>query len=654
MAPSTAVIELTTIDMTRRPLVSIPAAALAIAGAALASAAILAVAARGRDAAIVRSVENGGDWYARSPGWFTTRGLFPTEHAPDGSAFAWAGGRVRVQIPRLDRRGSYTLGLRARSGRATSEPPALVRVAVDGLEMNPVSLGSEWEEISIALPPASREGATILIETERTFTPGPQDARALAFMIDRLTLAGSGTRILPSRGVLDRRGSLRRRGRAGGRGLPDRICDRIRIWPGCGRHRRVAAALRLGVSRDLQPSARTPGGGGRRLAAVLASALARALANGVRGWRVAALAAIVVTSLRLAVFVHPDAPVSDGMFHVHRAEAVREGNYIFTSVTPEPFYEFPYPVGLYVAAQPLWDRFTDRVALLRGITLVFDAFVALGLFAVVSGRWGERVGLLALALALAFPVVTQSVATANLTNVFAQSCFSLAVLWIAWHLTSTRAIVATIGAVLLLSAAFLSHFSTAVIGVPAAGLAAVAVALAREPRERAAWRWIALSVVLALAISYVVYYSHFHEVYARTLSRVGTERAGTSLVATLSEHSESKALTTLRFLASNYGWPALALSAAGLVAALGRGWRDGWSLVLFALSTTVAAFLALGAFTPIEMRASLAAQPLVAAFAALGCAWLWQSDRSWLKALVVGLLAATLWLALTSMRTVLG
>ena len=188
---------------------------------------------------------------------------------------------------------------------------------------------------------------------------------------------------------------------------------------------------------------------------------------------------------------------------------------------------------------------------------------------------------------------------------------------------------------LLLSAAFLSHFSTAVIGVPAAGLAAVAVALAREPRERAAWRWVALSVVLALAISYVVYYSHFHEVYARTLSRVGTERASTSLVATLSEHSENKAITTLRFLASNYGWPALALSAAGLVAALGRGWRDGWSLVLLALSTTVAAFLALGAFTPIEMRASLAAQPLVAAFAALGCAWLWQSGRSWLKALVV-------------------
>ena len=516
-----------------------------------------------------------------------------------------------------------------------------------------MSLGSEWEEISVALPPASREGATILIETERTFTPGPQDSRALAFMIDRLTLAASGTRILPSRGVLIDVALF-----AGAVALAAAVCltgSAIAFASGLAAGA-IAAWLLLFDSAFLGTYSHLLArlAAAVALAAVLASALVRALADGVRGWRVAALAAIVVTSLRLAVFVHPDAPVSDGMFHVHRAEAVRDGNYIFTSVTPEPFYEFPYPVGLYVAAQPLWDRFTDRVALLRGITLVLDAVVALGLFAVVSGRWGERVGLLALALALAFPVVTQSVATANLTNVFAQSCFSLAVLWIAWHLTSTRAIVATIGAVLLLSAAFLSHFSTAVIGVPAAGLAAVAVALAREPRERAAWRWVALSVVLALAISYVVYYSHFHEVYARTLSRVGTERASTSLVATLSEHSESKSITTLRFLASNYGWPALALSAAGLVAALGRGWRDGWSLVLLALSTTVAAFLALGAFTPIEMRASLAAQPLVAAFAALGCAWLWQSGRSWLKALVVGLLAATLWLALASMRTILG
>ena len=98
-----------------------------------------------------------------------------------------------------------------------------------------------------------------------------------------------------------------------------------------------------------------------------------------------------------------------------------------------------------------------------------------------------------------------------------------------------------------------------------------------------------------LAISYVVYYSHFHDVYARTLSRVGSEGAKTSLVATLSEHSESKPVTMIRFLLANYGWPALALSVVGVAAALRRGWRDGWTLVLLAVGAAVVAFLVLGA-----------------------------------------------------------
>ena len=71
------------------------------------------------------------------------------------------------------------------------------------------------------------------------------------------------------------------------------------------------------------------------------------------------------------------------------------------------------------------------------------------------------------------------------------------------------------------------------------------------------------SVVLALGLLYATYYSHFHDVYARTLSRVGTEGAETSLVATLAEHSESKPVTMLRFLVNNYGWATLVLAAVG-------------------------------------------------------------------------------------------
>jgi hypothetical protein len=648
----------------RSTLIHIARAVLAVVGAAACAVFILAVAARSREGSVTRSVENGGDWYARSPGWFVTRGLHPTEHAPDGSAFAWAGGRVRLTIPRLDRHGRYQLTLRARSGRSSAEPPAIVRVVVDGLDTATLTIGSDWQECDVTLPVAQGDGVVVLMDAQQTFTPGPQDPRALAFMIEQLTLTPLDAASVPIPHVVLLHAGLL----AGAVALAAALCL-LPVWIAfatgtaagtvaawlvlfdaafLGRYSSVLAALSMAIAIS---------GGLACLLTGLAHPASR------RAWRAAALVAIVVTALRLAVFLHPDAPTSDGMFHVHRAQAVRSGDYFFTSVTPPPFYEFPYPVGLYVVAQPLWDRVPNRVALLRGIALVADALVALGLFAVVAARRGAHetrgprsavTGVLAAALALAVPVITQSVSTANLTNVFAQSCFSLALVWIGWHLPSTRPWLAVAGSVVLLSASYLSHFSTAVIGAPAATLMAVAAALARDPREARAWRWIALSVGLALALSYLVYYVHFHDIYARTLSRVGTERAETSLVATLAEHSESKPVTMLRFLVVNYGWGALALAAAGTAAALRRDWRDGWTLILLAVGLTVLGFAALGALTPIELRANLAAHPVVAALAALGLAWLWNTKRVMLRVAAVAALSWTAWLGIAALRDVLG
>jgi hypothetical protein len=630
--------------------------ALAVVGAALCGAAFLAAGVYLRPAEIVRSVDNGGAWYARTPGWFVARGVYPSEQAPDGGAFAWASGRVRLQIPRLDRDVEYRLRVRARSGRSPAEPQPTLRVIVDGLDSAQVPLTPEWQDVDVRLPPARRAGAVVLLETDQTFVPGPQDQRPLAFTIHRLTLSrAEGGPVMPDREAL-----LQVAAFAAAVALVSAICALPAAMT-------FAAGVAAGAAVSLLllfDSAFLSGYSATFvelalvilvLGGVVATLSRLAEPQARQAWCLAALLALVVTCLRLALFAHPDAPVGDSIFHVHRAQEVHAGQYLFTSITPKPFYEFPYPVGLYVVAQPFWERFGDRVFLLRAITLVADGLVALGLFAAVSARWGSRLaGVLATAIALAVPVVTQTISTANLTNAFAQSCFSLAIVWIAWYLPSPRWVLAGIGSMVLLTAAYLSHFSTAVIGMPVAVLAAVLVALTRDDREARAWRWVMGSVLLALVLSYVVYYSHFHEVYAKTLSRIGTEKAETSLVATLAEHSESKPATLLRFLLVNYGWGALLLAGAGVVAAVRRGWREGWTLVLAALALTVVIFFALGAFTPIEMRANLAAHPLVAALAALGAAWLWTTGRALPRALALLGLVWTAWIGIAAIRDVLG
>jgi hypothetical protein len=608
-----------------------------------------------RPGAIVRGVENGGDWYARSPGWFTTRGLYSTEHAPDGSAFAWVGGRLRFQIPRLSRTDAYELRLRVRSGRPGTEPPVEVRIVADGLDAGLVRIGAEWQELIVPLRSARLDGAVVLIDASTTFTPGPKDPRALAFMIDRVTLAPvsaasvqTSTRALVDVSVF-----------AGAIALAAVICAFPALMALAIGFAAAGAAVWLvlfdAAFLGVYSASVATLGLATCAAAAIATLAARLASEGARQWwRVALFLVIACTALRLAVFVHPAAPVSDGMFHVHRAQSVRAGDYFFTSVTPRPFYEFPYPIGLYVAAQPFWNQVSDRVALLRSVTLVTDALVALALFAVVSARWSSpATGLLAAAFALMLPVVIQGISTANLTNVFAQSVFSLAVLWVGWWLPSPRSAVACAGAALLFSAAYLSHFSTAVIGVPASALMVGFVPLSRDPREARAWRWVAAAVAIALALSYVLYYSHFHDVYARTLSRIGGEGAQTSFVATLAEHSESKPVTVLRFLVLNYGWGALALALLGCGWVIVRTWRDGWTLVLSAVGLTVLVFLAIGALTPVEMRASLAAHPVVASFAALGVTWLWSLERRALRAVAVAGFLATLAAGIAALRAVL-
>ena len=179
------------------------------------------------------------------------------------------------------------------------------------------------------LPPARSRGVSVAIDAQQTFTPGPQDPRALGFMIDRRRARSHGWR----------RARRPRSTRcwppplfAGAVALAAVLCG-TPLWMACrgrprGRRRRDglllfdAAFLGSFGARLIWPAIAI---------AIAAAAAAIAGAAGGAGTetRLAhrrASSSICVTAIKLAVFLHPAAPIGDGMFHVHRAQAVRAGS----------------------------------------------------------------------------------------------------------------------------------------------------------------------------------------------------------------------------------------------------------------------------------------------------------------------------------------
>ncbi|HET7219486.1 MAG TPA: hypothetical protein VFJ02_15625, partial [Vicinamibacterales bacterium] len=284
----------------------------AVAASALCAAALLAAAALVRHGDLIRSVENGGDWYARSPGWYTTRGVYPTEHAPDGAPFAWAGGRVRIQIPQLVRDEGHELSVRVRSGRDAREPDAMLRVLVDGVDAAAVRAGADWQVFHVTIPPSRQTGAAVLIEAQDTFTPGPQDPRRLAFMVDRLELrATAGGRIAIGALTYAHVAAF-----AAAAALAVLLCGlpAWMAWPTGTASGLAAIALVLfdaaylgGYSAVFLPlSIATV-----MLCAVGAVALRAAPEDLRRAAAAAIVLAVLVSIVRLAVFLHPAAPTSD-------------------------------------------------------------------------------------------------------------------------------------------------------------------------------------------------------------------------------------------------------------------------------------------------------------------------------------------------------
>ena len=129
-------------------------------------------------------------------------------------------------------------------------------------------------------------------------------------------------------------------------------------------------------------------------------------------------------AIQLLLLAHPDMPLGDAIFQAHRYQDVLGGKYYFTSIAPGN-YQFPYPIGLYVASLPfsgLAHGELQNAALLRVVVVVVSAIAAALLYCPML-RWSndEVTAVAAVAAYHLLPLGFDVTATGNLTNMFGQA-----------------------------------------------------------------------------------------------------------------------------------------------------------------------------------------------------------------------------------------
>lgn len=575
---------------------------------------------------------------ARTRAWFTTSGFYPPElDMASGFQFSWTGSTAALVIPHLDRSRGYRLTVDLAAGRPPNvPPPPEVRFAVDGMPAGALQSTNDRQSVIVYVPVRTGgDGTVVSMDVLNTFVPGPQDTRALGVHVDNVTLA-------PTAGHFQAEWLVTLR-----LGLVIFLCGVAVLL--CGFAARgvfvtttlMAAAIVWLFTRDgafmgpyigrleyIAAGAATVGALvaiGRRRWAVLFDA---------QEWPLACGFVLAASTVKLMYFGHPLANIGDAIFQAHRAQSVHGGQYFFTSITPRPFFEFPYAIALYVNALPFWRWFPttlDLTRLLRGLALGADALVGVAMYFAARRQWKDR--RIALACALLWPFVRvtfDALNTANLTNVYGQGVFGVGLASVGWMAAGGRASIAgVIAAAVLIAIGFLSHFSTLSVGVPLACAVGAVLLVFGDAGLRRLGVWVLAAALAAAAASYVVYYSHFTDVYRKTAERV-VAREGEAATGSMVAPPAIKAERWVAETTKNFGLPLLAVAAVGAVLLLKR--RDGLTLVLAAWAGTWAMFTLMGIATPLEMRANLAAAPLLVVLSAYGLGTLANRSRLWLAA----------------------
>ena len=570
-------------------------------------------------------------WTRRSRAAFIPGGFHPAElDTATGQSFSWTKPQATLEFPGLRRGRAHRVRLVIRGIRPPDQPRAELRVLVDGQLTWSRAVPGDPSEVIFEIPRRAEGGAVVSLDVSLPFVPGGADKRELGVIVDRVGIAPVNGSFVPRAltvGMLALSVFMTALGLA--------LCG-LRGASGAA----VGAGVAIGFTWLLLQDAAFLGNYADRLGQIGAGALVigavvfaiRArwpVIAGVPDWGMAAGLVLAVSAFKLGVFWHPLAIVGDGIFQVHRAMVVHGGQYFFTSITPKPFFEFPYPVALYMFAQPFWNWFPgelDLLRLLRAVNVVADAIAGVALYGAIHRQWGSRV--MALSCAVLWPFATaplQALSNANLTNLFGQSMFAAAVAGVAWMAAAQSMSIAAMVAVLaFLVIAFLSHFGTVTVGLATMGVVGLALVVLGKGQTRRLGFGVFGLMLAAIAVAWVLYYSDstFRDVYRRSWAAVAARESDDS-----SKIVASPAVKLERWWSGtgdDYGRPGIAVILAALVGVVFvtrqrrvEPARTGAGLVFVAWLFAWLALTALGVLTPLTLRANLAVAPALIALGAI-------------------------------------
>ena len=587
-------------------------------------------------------------WTQRSRAAFAPAGFYGAElDSATGHSYSWSRASAELNLPQLNRARAHRVTLTLRSGRPSTVPAATLTVAVDGqLRLRePVTDGPA--QIVFEIPRRGEPGAAVSLSIDPAYQPGGPDPRALGVIVDAVRLEpvngpfGVTTRVLllAALAIFASALGIRLTGVSGWLALAAMVA--------------VAAGIDWLLLKDAAfigdyaaRIARIGGGAALAGAGIGLARLRWPSIGGATGWAEAAALVLAVSVVKLGVFWHPAAIVGDGIFQVHRAQVVHGGQYIFTSVTPKPFFEFPYPIALYVFAQPFWTLFPaelDLLRLLRAVTIIADGLVGIALYGALVRQWSDRAaGLWAAALWPLARAPMEALSNANLTNLFGQSLFGVALAGVAWFAaTGSFSSMAAAAITVFMAIAFLSHFGTVTVGLAIAGVVGLALVTLGQGSVRRSGFWVFAMLLVAVVVSWTIYYSdaRFIQVYKASWASVTTrvDDDSSKIVAS----PVVKATRWWSGTGDDYGRPGVALllvAGAGAWLLVRRGARAAASLVFLAWVAAWCAMTLFGILTPITLRANLAAAPALVALCAIALGTI--SERSRFAAAAVGLLVA--------------